>query len=228
MEIYSLKEDRAIPRSNSPVSICETPPKKYILIDPPVDVSVDPSEEPTEIEQSPSTVSTKLGHESESHVDRVCTRVAANGLYIETALAVVAIAFGILAIPFVTFGLFTALEGETSILTGGLIIAAGGIASLVTLAVTLLVHAYTEIRRYGLSFVDGHSAVSTAYTVIRGIENVTAGIFLLSLFAVIFLGIAMGSVPELLPVVVGISAILLLVVVTSHACGATLRYALDL
>lgn len=188
---------------------------------------VDPSEEPANSEQNASNVATKPDPESESYVDRLCTWGAVNALYVETALAVLAIGLGILAVPFVTFGLFTALEGETSILAGGLVIAAGGLVSLVALAATLLVHAYTEIRRQGLSFGGGHSTLLTVYAVSRWVETVTAGIFLVSLLAVIISGIAVGSVPELLPVVGGFSAILLLVVVISHSCGAIIRRVLD-
>lgn len=107
------------------VSVGETAAKRYTSTASQTDVSVDPSEKPTDADQSRSNASTKPGLESASRVDQLGAWVAANSLNVEMALAVVTIGVGVLSVPFVAFGMFTALEGETSILAGGLVIAAG-------------------------------------------------------------------------------------------------------
>ncbi|QAU14187.1 hypothetical protein EKH57_16775 [Halorubrum sp. BOL3-1] len=189
---------------------------------------MDSPKEPKNQEQTTSTDSPKSASASRSNPERLSAWVAANGLYVETALAVIAIGVGTLSIPLVVFGLFTALEGETSILSVGTVIAALGFVTLGGLSVVLLVHARVEFRRYGLSFNDGHDVISTTYTVVRTVETMLAGTFLISVFSAIVAALAVSSVPDLLPAIVGFSAILLPVLVIAHGCGATVRYMFDL
>lgn len=189
---------------------------------------VDSSSEQPNSEQLSSNESTRSSSVSESHTGRRSAWVASNGQYIETALAVIAIGVGALALPLVAFGIFTALEGETSVLSAGAIFGAFGFVTLGSLAVVLLVHARVEVRRHGLSFNDGHTLRAAANTIVRIVETVLAGMFLVSVLSVIVTVIVVGYVPDLLPPVVGISALLLPVVVIAHGCGSTVRYVLDL
>jgi len=166
-----------------------------------------------------------------SYIERLSTWVAANGLYVETALAVITVGLGALAVPTVTFGLFTALEGETSNLTVKTVetvIAVLGFVTLGGLSAVLLVHARVDFRRHGLSFNNDHGALSTVYAMTRAAEAIAAATFLISVLSVIITGIAAESVPDLLPALVGFSAILLPVLVISHGCGAIIRYILAL
>ena len=192
---------------------------------------MNPSKEPADAEQNSSNVSSGLATVSRSYTERLSTWVAANGLYVETTLAVITVGLGALAVPTVTFGLFTALEGETSNLTVETVetvIAVLGFVTLGGLSAVLLVHARVDFRRHGLSFNNDHGALSTVYAMTRAAEAIAAATFLISVLSVIITGIAAESVPDLLPALVGFSAILLPVLVISHGCGAIIRYILAL
>lgn len=91
---------------------------------------MDSPKEPKDQEQPSSTDPPKSASTSRFHAERLSAWVAANGLYVEAALAIIAIAVGTVSIPLVVFGIFTALEGETSILSVGTVIAALGFVTL--------------------------------------------------------------------------------------------------
>jgi len=189
---------------------------------------VDPSNNTADTEQTSTNEPAGPATPLRSRTERFGAWVAANGLYVETALAVIAIGVGIVSIPFVTFGVFTAIGGDATILSIGSVIAALAFVSLGGLSSLLLFHAQVEARRHGVSFTDGQGVISTIYTTTRAVETLLAVTVLTSVFSVIVAAIAVGSVPDLFPALVGFSAILLPVVVISHGCGATVRYVLDL
>lgn len=189
---------------------------------------MDPSNNTADTEQTSTNEPAGPATPLRSRTERFGAWVAANGLYVETALAVIAIGVGIVSIPFVTFGVFTAIGGDATILSIGSVIAALAFVSLGGLSSLLLFHAQVEARRHGVSFTDGQGVISTIYTTTRAVETLLAVTVLTSVFSVIVAAIAVGSVPDLFPALVGFSAILLPVVVISHGCGATVRYVLDL
>ncbi|ELZ41641.1 hypothetical protein [Halorubrum tebenquichense] len=189
---------------------------------------MDPSSDTANTAQTSPNEPTGPASSSRSRTERFGAWVAANGLYVETALAVIAIGVGIVSVPFVTFGVFTAIEGETTILTVGSVIAAVAFVSLGTLSSLLVFHARVEVRRHGVSFTDSRGVISTVYTMARAVETLLAVTVLTSVLSVVVAAIAVGSVPDLLPALVGFSAVLLPVVVIAHGCGATARYVLDL
>lgn len=189
---------------------------------------VDPSNNAADAEQTSTNEPTGTAPPLRSRTERLGAWVAANALYVEAALAVIAIGVGTLSVPFVTFGAFTAIEGEPTILTVGSVIAAIAFVSLGCLSFLLLFHARVEVRRCGLSFTDDQGVVSTVYTITRAVETLLAVTVLTSVLSVIITGIAIGAVPDLLPALVGSSSILLPVLVIAHGCGATVRYVFDL
>ena len=75
--------------------------------------------------------------------------MAANGLCIERALAVIAIGVKAMTVPFIAFGFFTALESETTVFGVGTVNAALGFVTLSGLSAVVLVHACGGTRRYG-------------------------------------------------------------------------------
>jgi len=189
---------------------------------------VDPSNNTADADQTSSDDPTGPAPPLRSRTERFGAWVVANGLYVETGLAVIAIGVGIVSIPFITFGIFTAIGGDATILSIGSIIAALAFVSLGSLSSLLLFHAQVEVRRHGPSLNGGQGVISTVYMIIRVVETLLAVTVLTSVLLVIVASIAVGSVPDLFPALFGFSAILLPVLVTAHGCGATVLYALNL
>jgi|GEM_PF-6012200 hypothetical protein len=85
----------------------------------------------------------------ESRIGRLSAWLSGHPLHIEAAVAAAAIGLTIVAIPFLSFGIFVALEGETAILAIGVAFIAGSLLSVVGLAVTVVGHTYSDIRQHG-------------------------------------------------------------------------------
>ncbi|ERG91839.1 MAG: hypothetical protein J07HQW1_01873 [Haloquadratum walsbyi J07HQW1] len=76
-----------------------------------------------------------------------------NALWVETLLAIVAVGIWIIALPIIIFGVFTALDGDTSILDVGMMIVVAGFTSVTLLAVYAVVSGFLEIRHQGPFFI---------------------------------------------------------------------------
>lgn len=165
---------------------------------------------------------------SPSRADRLRAWLSAHPLCVEASLAVVSIGIGVLAVPIVAFGSLVALEGETRILAAGMILVLVGALSLLSLAVSLLVHAHLDVRRGRLRANDGSGAQSVAYTGSRVLQTLTAGTLLLGLLASALSLAARSSVPDLLILVVGAASVLLPPLVLVHAAGWFVGTSLDI
>lgn len=171
-----------------------------------------------------------------SRVDRLRGSLSTYVLHVETTLAVASLGVGLLAVPIVLFGLFAALptgppppEGTdpgTPILDVGLVVAVVSLALVVTLAVTVLVHGYTELRGRGPPSVDDLDAPTAVYGAVRAAETLTAGAFLAGLLAAAGSLSILGRVPDSFWLLVGVAGVLLPVVVIVHAAGAVVGYVL--
>ena len=178
-------------------------------------------------ESSPDITASSSTTPANSDVDRVYTWLSRNGLYIEAGLSVIAIAVGVVAIPFLAFGSLVAIGGEESILTGGAIIGLGCVALLVGLAGLLLVHSYVEVRSHGLPFTGDQGMRAIAYDGIRTVETVVAAVFLGGLLTAIGLVISIGQIPSLLTFAVVAAAVGLPTAVLSRAAGRFASTVLD-
>lgn len=145
--------------------------------------------------------------------------LSSNGLYVEAGIAITALAAGVVALPFVTFGAFTAIGGETSILSAGLIIVAAFVGLLLLLTVVLLIHGYVEMRHRGLLFANGTETPSLVYRGTRLVETLIAGTFLLSLLTVLVTVILTETVPSLILFVTVSTGLLLPALLILHAFG---------
>lgn len=170
-------------------------------------------------ESSPEIVASSSTTPADSDADRVYTWLSRNGLYIEAGISVIAIAVGVVAIPFLAFGSLAAIGGEESILVGGAIIGLGCVALLVGLAVLLLVHSYVEVRSHGLPFTGDQRMRAIAYDGIRTVETIAAAVFLGGLLTAVGLAISIGQIPSLLTFAVVAAAVGLPATVLSHAAG---------
>lgn len=156
-----------------------------------------------------------------SLTSRAYAWLSSNGLYVETGLSVVAIAAGIASLPFVTFGAFTAIGGETSILTAGLVLAVVSVGLLLALATLLLVHGYVESRHRGLpSSKGGGNTAPLVHRAARLVESLVSGAFVVSLTAVPASVLSIGTVPSAVLFAVASTGLLLPAVVLLHAVGA--------
>lgn len=155
-----------------------------------------------------------------SLTNRIYAWLSANGLYVEAGLAIIAIAAGVVALPIVTFGSFTALEGETSILTAGLVVAVVCVGLLLLLSTLLLLHGYGEFRHGGPLLAKNRRTVSVAYLGTRLVETFVAGTFLTGVTASLVSAMSIETVPSLILFAVGSAGLLLPTVVLFHALGA--------
>lgn len=178
-------------------------------------------------ESSPEINASGSTAHANSDADRVYTWLSRNGLYIEAGLAVIAIAVGVVAIPFLAFGSLAAIGGEGSILAGGAIIGLVCVALLVGLAALLLMHSYVEVRRHGLPFTGDQGMRAVAYDGIRTVETIVAAVFLGGLLTAIGLVILIGQIPSLLTFAVVAAAVGLPTVVLSRAAGRFASTVLD-
>ncbi|WP_152422341.1 hypothetical protein [Halorubrum californiense] len=111
-------------------------------------------------------------------------------------MAIIALAAGAVALPFVTFGALTAIGGETSILTVGVVIVAVFIGLLLLLATVLLIHGYVEFRYSGGPLGRGTNKPSLVYRGTRLVETVVSGIFGLSLITSLVFMLVTERVPS--------------------------------
>jgi hypothetical protein len=155
-----------------------------------------------------------------SLTNRIHAWLSSNGLFVEAGLAIIAIAAGVVALPIVTFGTFTALEGETSILTAGLIVVVICAGVLLILATVLLVHGYAEFHHGRLLSIDGNHRVSIVYTGTRLVETFVAGAFLVGVIASLISVISIDTVPPLILFAVVAAGLMLPTVVLLHALGS--------
>jgi hypothetical protein len=198
------------------------------------------SDETSELEQShadsPTAVPTAepinepSTQEPSTRVDRLRVWLFAHPLHVETSLAVISVSLGLVAIPIVVFGALAALGSEpgTPILDAGMTVVVGSLISLAALAVTLLVHAYAEVRHRGLPSSGGLDATSIVYGGTRTLETLTAGTLLLGLLASAASLSTLGSVPGLVGLTTAVAGLLVPTIVCAHAAGTFLRYVFDL
>ena len=151
-----------------------------------------------------------------SRAERVQSWLLGNSLRIQVLLAAMAVAAGIIALPVVIFGSFTALGGDTSILSAGMVIVAVGFAITTVLAAWVVVYAYIETRNQGLPFGDTHGFLSVSDGV-WSLKVATAGVLLTLLLASIILALTIESGPTLMLQGLGVSCLLLPIVVFLHA-----------
>lgn len=163
--------------------------------------------------------------DTSSRIERLRGWVSAHPLHVETVLALASATLGYVAIPILIFGSFVALGGEEGILAGGVLVAATSLFLLVSLAIALLVHAYTEVRHRPLP-ADNLDALSVIYLGARAVETVTAVLVLLSLLASVASMALVETVPDLLGLLAVVTGLLLPVIVIVHATGALVGYVL--
>ncbi len=116
--------------------------------------------------------------------------------------------------------MFVALEGDTTILGIGAVFMAGSLLSAIGLATTLVSHAYSEIRHRGVPASSEWDLRSMVYGGTRTIETVTAVGFLFGVVSFILAGVVTGSVPDLIWLILIVSAVPLHITVLAHAAVA--------
>lgn len=160
---------------------------------------------------------------SESRIGRLRAWLSGHPLHIETTFAVTAIGLAIIASPFLSFGIFVALEGETAILAIGVILIAGSLLSVVGLAATVVSHMYSDIRQQGFPASAKLDLQSVVYGVTRIVETVAAVGFLAGLVSLMLAGAISGSVPGLIWAVVVATAVPLPLIILVHAAASVGR-----
>lgn len=165
--------------------------------------------------------------ETGSLIDRLLTCLSAYPLYFEALFASVSLGLAIIAAPIVIFGMFVALGGESLILEIGAVIMIGSLCATVSLAVALLIHAYYEVRQYGLPRTGNRASMSLLYDGTRAVETAIAIAVLSSLIGIPLSASLFESIPRVLWMLLGGSSIMLPVIVLTHAIvafgGAILR-----
>jgi len=140
--------------------------------------------------------------------------------HLETMFATAATALAIIATPFLSFGIFVALEGDTTILGIGAVFMAGSLLSAIGLATTVVTHTYSEIRHQGFSASTEWGLRSMVYGGTRAVETVTAVGFLFGVVSFILVGIVAGSVADLIWLILVVSVVPLHITVLAHAAVA--------
>ncbi|ERH00879.1 MAG: hypothetical protein J07HN6_02508 [Halonotius sp. J07HN6] len=153
----------------------------------------------------------------ESRIGRLSAWLSGHPLHIEAAVAAAAIGLTLVATPFLSFGIFVALEGETAILAIGVAFIAGSLLSVVGLAVTIVGHTYSDIRQHGFPASAELDLNSVVYGGTRAVETVAAVGLLAGLVSVVLASVIAGSVPNLIWAVVVATAVPLPPVVLAHA-----------
>lgn len=155
-----------------------------------------------------------------TYASRADAWLSSNGTYVEAGIAVTAAVAGAVALPIVAFGALTAIGGETSILTGGLIVAAVCVGLLTLLAGLLLVRGYLEVRYRGAPFGGDDAGVSaTLYGAARTAEAVAAVAFLAGLVASLASVASIGRVPSPILLAVGAGGVATPTLVLLRATG---------
>jgi hypothetical protein len=155
-----------------------------------------------------------------SYAGRADAWLSSNGTYVEAGVAVTAVVAGAVALPIVAFGALTAIGGETSILTGGLIVAAICVGLLIALAGLLLVRGYLAVRYRGVPFGGDDAGVSvTLYGAARTAEAVAAGTFLVGVVASLASVASIGRVPSPILLAVGAGGVATPALVLLRATG---------
>ncbi|MFQ3476703.1 hypothetical protein HKK80_10670 [Halonotius sp. F2-221B] len=134
--------------------------------------------------------------------------------------ATAATALAIIATPFLSFGIFVALEGDTTILGIGAVFMAGSLLSAIVLAATLVSHANSEIRHSEFPARTEWNLRSIVYGGTRAVETLTAVGFLLGVVSFILAGIVAGSVPDLIWLILVVSVVPLHITILAHAAVA--------
>jgi hypothetical protein len=165
--------------------------------------------------------------QSNSYSEQAYRWLLRNGLYVEVAISIVAVATGAIALPFLAFGSLAAIGGEGSILAVGAAISLACIVILISLAVLLLSHGYLEVSHRGTPFTGGGSTHTLAYDGIRTIETVAAGTFIGGLVTALGFVLSVGEIPTALSVVVTAAAVGLPVTLLVHAVGRFVSFVLD-
>ncbi|MFC7323664.1 hypothetical protein ACFQMF_03600 [Halorubrum rutilum] len=164
-----------------------------------------------------------------SYAGRADAWLSSNGTYVEAGVAATAAVAGAVALPVVAFGALTAIGGETSILTGGLIVAAVCLGLLTLLAGLLLVRASLEVRYRGAPFGGDDAGVSaTLYGAARTAEAIAAGTFLVGLVASLASVASIGRVPSPILLAVGAGGVALPTLVLLRATGELATSAFEL
>jgi len=168
----------------------------------------------------PEAARAESGPSDGSYADRADAWLSSNGTYVEASVAVTAAVAGAVALPIVAFGALTAIGGETSILTGGLIVVAVCVGLLIALASLLLVRVYLEVRYRGGPFGGDDAGVSaTLYGAARTAEAFAAGTFLVGLVASLASVASIGRIPSLLLLAVGAGGVATPTLVLLRATG---------
>lgn len=143
-----------------------------------------------------------------------------NALAVEMSLAAGAVVVWILALPIVIFGSFTALGGDTTILTTGLAIAAVGLFLIFVLSVWSLAQVLIEVRTEGVPFSDGRNTTSVAYDGIQTVKAIIAGVFLFASLAYLVSVLTVDSGPGEIIQLLVVSGLSFPVIVFVHAVGS--------
>jgi len=205
------------------VSVPETQNKIYVISREPLSMTGDTSQGDTSPERTGGAPATLTG----SDAGRVFTWLSRNGIYIEAGLSVIAIAVGVVAIPFLAFGSLAAIGGEGSILAGGAVIGLTCVVLLIGLATLLLVHSYVEVRQHGFPFTGGDGVRAIAYGGIRTVETIVAAAFLGGLLTAVGLAISVGQIPTPLTFSVVAAAVGLPTAVLARTAGRFASTVLD-
>lgn len=140
--------------------------------------------------------------------------------HLETMFATAATALATIATPFLSFGIFVALEGDTTILGIGAVFMTGSLLSAIGLAATVVTHTYSEIRHQGFSASTGWGLRSMVYGGTRTVETATAVVFLFGVVSFMLAGVVTGSVPDLILLMLVVSVVPLHITVLAHAAVA--------
>jgi len=179
-------------------------------------------------ESDPEAARTESRPPEGSHARRADAWLSSNGTYVEAGVAVTAVVAGAVAVPIVAFGALTAIGGETTILTGGLVVAAVCLGLLILLAGLLLVRGYLEVRYRGMPFGGDDDVSATAYGAARTAEALAAGTFLVGLVASLASVASIGRVPSLILLAVGAGGVAMPALVLSRATGELVTAAFEL
>ncbi|RKS75201.1 hypothetical protein BDK61_4748 [Haloarcula quadrata] len=159
-----------------------------------------------------------------SQTERIQAWMSANTLPVEILLTALSIAVWVIALPVVIFGSFTALGGDTSILSAGMMIVAAGSLGVIVLAAWVLIRTVIDIRNHGPPLRGADSTRAIAYDGIQSLKAATAGVFATSLLAYGVLSLTVQSGPTLVLQLIGVCGILLPVLVLIHGLGAFIGY----
>ena len=190
----------------------------------PPDVPSNRSEEPADSERDRSDQTADQSELSTStppsHAERLRAWMVTNALAVEMSLAAGAVVVWILALPIVIFGSFTALGGDTTILTTGLAIAAVGLFLIFVLSVWSLAQVLIEVRTEGVPFSDGRNTTSVAYDGIQTVKAIIAGVFLFASLAYLVSVLTVDSGPGEIIQLLVVSGLSFPVIVFVHAVGS--------